>query len=45
MQENHFSIHGAYRSANNTRLIGDQNKLSVYEYEKLRVNNFVYKFR
>ena len=39
MQENHFSIHGAYRSANNTRLIGDQNKLSVYEYE------FVYEFR
>ena len=39
MQENHISIHVAYRSANNTRLIGDQNKLSVYEYEKLRLNN------
>ena len=37
IQENHFSLHGAHRSANNTRSVGDQAPLREYMYQKLRV--------
>ena len=35
-QENHLSLHGAFRSSNLSRMIGEQPKLRPYLYDKLR---------
>ena len=37
IQESHFTLHGAYRSANNTRIIGDQIELTKSMYQNLRL--------